>query len=160
SIQAWKALSGVLGLMNGCGSPVSLGLREWSRVVLSWPLIFFLRSKLAARTASFDHGLPRRSFELNLTARRHIRARLAGVQSRTRPGPRRLKGDPTLSRRGLQSRKARSTRAFMLEQARRTASSGSHQPRQFVMIFLVIGLSAKSLCLDRPIWAKGPFSWR
>jgi hypothetical protein len=25
--------------------PVALGLREWIRVVLSWPLIFFLRSK-------------------------------------------------------------------------------------------------------------------
>ena len=25
--------------------PGALGLREWIRVVLSWPLIFFLRSK-------------------------------------------------------------------------------------------------------------------
>jgi hypothetical protein len=25
--------------------PGTLGLREWIRVVLSWPLIFFLRSK-------------------------------------------------------------------------------------------------------------------
>ena len=25
--------------------PATLGLREWIRVVLSWPLIFFLRSK-------------------------------------------------------------------------------------------------------------------
>jgi hypothetical protein len=25
--------------------PGALGLREWIRVILSWPLIFFLRSK-------------------------------------------------------------------------------------------------------------------
>jgi hypothetical protein len=29
--------------------PSALGLREWIRVILSWPLIFFLRSKREKR---------------------------------------------------------------------------------------------------------------
>jgi hypothetical protein len=32
--------------------PGALGLREWIRVVLSWPLIFFMRSKSEARRGS------------------------------------------------------------------------------------------------------------
>jgi hypothetical protein len=49
------ALAVMLGLYLGTGLilaflvhthyPGALGLREWIRVVLSWPLIFFLRSK-------------------------------------------------------------------------------------------------------------------
>jgi len=30
-------------------NPGALGLREWIRVILSWPLIFFLRSKREKR---------------------------------------------------------------------------------------------------------------
>jgi hypothetical protein len=32
--------------------PGALGLREWIRVVLSWPLIFFMRSKSEARRSN------------------------------------------------------------------------------------------------------------
>ncbi len=35
----------ILALLVHTYYPGALGLREWIRVVLSWPLIFFLRSK-------------------------------------------------------------------------------------------------------------------
>jgi hypothetical protein len=35
----------ILALLVHTHYPGALGLREWIRVVLSWPLIFFLRSK-------------------------------------------------------------------------------------------------------------------
>ena len=35
----------VLAFLVHAHYPGTLGLREWIRVVLSWPLIFFLRSK-------------------------------------------------------------------------------------------------------------------
>jgi len=44
--------------------PGALGLREWIRVVLSWPLIFFLRSEARRVTRS-----PRRARRLNPTCR-------------------------------------------------------------------------------------------
>jgi hypothetical protein len=35
----------MLALLVHTHYPGALGLREWIRVILSWPLIFFLRSK-------------------------------------------------------------------------------------------------------------------
>jgi hypothetical protein len=35
----------ILGFLVHTHYPRTLGLRQWIRVVLSWPLIFFLRSK-------------------------------------------------------------------------------------------------------------------
>jgi hypothetical protein len=35
----------ILALLVHANYPGALGLREWIRVILSWPLIFFLRSK-------------------------------------------------------------------------------------------------------------------
>jgi hypothetical protein len=35
----------ILALLVHTHYPGALGLREWIRVILSWPLIFFLRSK-------------------------------------------------------------------------------------------------------------------
>jgi formate/nitrite transporter FocA (FNT family) len=35
----------ILALLVHTHYPGALGLREWIRVVLSWPLIFFLRGK-------------------------------------------------------------------------------------------------------------------
>jgi len=35
----------ILAILVHTHYPSALGVREWIRVVLSWPLIFFLRSK-------------------------------------------------------------------------------------------------------------------
>jgi hypothetical protein len=39
----------ILALLVHTYYPGALGLREWIRVILSWPLIFFLRSKREKR---------------------------------------------------------------------------------------------------------------
>jgi hypothetical protein len=55
TMTIWSGGAAAGGLYLGAGLilaflvhthyPGALGLREWIRVVLSWPLIFFLRSK-------------------------------------------------------------------------------------------------------------------
>jgi hypothetical protein len=44
-VAAYLGTGLILAFLVHTHYPGTLGLREWIRVVLSWPLIFFLRSK-------------------------------------------------------------------------------------------------------------------
>jgi hypothetical protein len=45
AVAAYLGTGLILAFLVHTHYPGTLGLREWIRVVLSWPLIFFLRSK-------------------------------------------------------------------------------------------------------------------
>jgi hypothetical protein len=45
AVELYLGAGLMLALLVHTHYPGALGLREWIRVVLSWPLIFFLKSK-------------------------------------------------------------------------------------------------------------------